>query len=122
MATEKKKTTFLKDMFAGAAAGCLEVTIMYPTEYVKTQLQLQSKTDKLYSGMIDCAVRLGCFVRLKLAWVCTGGAPCAPVLFLLTTVYLNHHVPGLALDPYDWFCVSRSSAQWFIVCNNFSSY
>ncbi len=46
-------------MVAGAAAGCLEVTIMYPTEYVKTQLQLQPKDARLYNGMIDCAVRCG---------------------------------------------------------------
>ena len=46
----------MKDMVAGAAAGCLEVTIMYPTEYVKTQLQLQPKGEKLYNGMIDCGV------------------------------------------------------------------
>ena len=53
---EKKSRSFVKDMVAGAAAGCLEVTIMYPTEYVKTQLQLQPKGEKLYNGMIDCGV------------------------------------------------------------------
>ncbi len=65
-AAEKKKTSFAKDMVAGGAAGCLEVTIMYPTEYVKTQLQLQPKNQRLYSGMVDCAVgearSLPCFV------------------------------------------------------------
>lgn len=44
-------------MFAGGAAGCLEVTIMYPTEYIKTQLQLQPKDARLYNGMWDCAVK-----------------------------------------------------------------
>lgn len=49
-----KGKNFVKDMVAGAIAGCLEVTIMYPTEYIKTQLQLPGKK---YSGMFDCAVR-----------------------------------------------------------------
>jgi hypothetical protein len=46
----------MKDMVAGGLAGCLEVTVMYPTEYVKTQLQLQTKGNKLYTGMLDCGV------------------------------------------------------------------
>jgi hypothetical protein len=54
--TEKRKVNVIKDLFAGGAAGCLEVTIMYPTEYIKTQLQLQPKGAKLYNGMADCAV------------------------------------------------------------------
>ena len=56
---QKKKASFWKDAVAGGAAGCLEVTIMYPTEYIKTQLQLQPKNAKLYNGMLDCAVRAG---------------------------------------------------------------
>ncbi len=47
-------------MIAGGAAGCLEVTIMYPTEFIKTQLQLQPKGQKLYNGMIDCTVGVDC--------------------------------------------------------------
>lgn len=56
MSGEKKKANVVKDMLAGGLAGCLEVTIMYPTEFVKTQLQLQQKGQKLYNGMFDCAV------------------------------------------------------------------
>jgi solute carrier family 25 (mitochondrial citrate transporter), member 1 len=54
--SEKRKVNVVKDLVAGGAAGCLEVTIMYPTEYIKTQLQLQPKGAKLYNGMADCAV------------------------------------------------------------------
>lgn len=53
---KKRKANVFKDALAGGAAGCLEVTIMYPTEYIKTQLQLQPKGEKLHNGMIDCAV------------------------------------------------------------------
>jgi len=55
--SEKKKGSWMKDMVAGGLAGCLEVTVMYPTEYVKTQLQLQTKGNKLYTGMLDCGLK-----------------------------------------------------------------
>lgn len=42
----------------GGITGGIEICITYPTEYVKTQLQLDEKTSKggtkKYSGIIDC--------------------------------------------------------------------
>jgi len=43
--------TFIK----GGLTGFIEAIICYPTEFVKTQLQLQSKTAPEYAGMFDCA-------------------------------------------------------------------
>jgi len=43
--------TFVK----GGLTGFIEAIICYPTEFVKTQLQLQSKTAPEYTGMVDCA-------------------------------------------------------------------
>eukprot|EP00418_Pyrodinium_bahamense_P069229 CAMPEP_0179087398 /NCGR_PEP_ID=MMETSP0796-20121207/39706_1 /TAXON_ID=73915 /ORGANISM="Pyrodinium bahamense, Strain pbaha01" /LENGTH=291 /DNA_ID=CAMNT_0020784901 /DNA_START=68 /DNA_END=943 /DNA_ORIENTATION=- len=43
--------TFIK----GFLTGFIEAVICYPTEFVKTQLQLQSKTNPEYKGMLDCA-------------------------------------------------------------------
>lgn len=43
-----------KPILAGALTGGLEAIIMYPTEYVKTHLQLQDKKNPRYHGMIDC--------------------------------------------------------------------
>ncbi|CAE7558349.1 SLC25A1, partial [Symbiodinium sp. KB8] len=43
--------TFVK----GGLTGFIEAIICYPTEFVKTQLQLQSKTNPEYTGMVDCA-------------------------------------------------------------------
>jgi len=39
----------------GGLTGFIEAIICYPTEFVKTQLQLQSKTNPEYTGMADCA-------------------------------------------------------------------
>jgi solute carrier family 25 citrate transporter 1 len=39
----------------GGLTGLIEAIICYPTEFVKTQLQLQSKTNPEYTGMADCA-------------------------------------------------------------------
>jgi solute carrier family 25 citrate transporter 1 len=41
----------------GGLTGLIEAIICYPTEFVKTQLQLQSKTAPEYSGMADCATK-----------------------------------------------------------------
>lgn len=43
--------TFIK----GSLTGFIEAIICYPTEFVKTQLQLQSKTNPEYKGIMDCA-------------------------------------------------------------------
>lgn len=55
--------TFVK----GFLTGFIEAIICYPTEFVKTQLQLQSKANPEYNGMIDCAkktVQKGGFLGL----------------------------------------------------------
>jgi len=48
---ESPVKTFIK----GGLTGVIEAIICYPTEFVKTQLQLQSKTNPEYKGMVDCA-------------------------------------------------------------------
>lgn len=47
----------LKGIVAGGITGGIEICITYPTEYVKTQLQLDEKAGtaaKQYSGIVDC--------------------------------------------------------------------
>ncbi|XP_023245760.1 putative tricarboxylate transport protein, mitochondrial [Copidosoma floridanum] len=46
----------LKGIIAGGITGGIEICITFPTEYVKTQLQLDGKTgaDKQYKGILDC--------------------------------------------------------------------
>ncbi|XP_056637970.1 putative tricarboxylate transport protein, mitochondrial [Diorhabda sublineata] len=45
----------LKGVLAGGITGAMEACTTYPTEYVKTQLQLDEKGDKKkYDGIIDC--------------------------------------------------------------------
>lgn len=42
-------------MFLGGITGGIEICITFPTEYVKTQLQLDEKAGKKqYDGIIDC--------------------------------------------------------------------
>ncbi|KAJ3188708.1 hypothetical protein HDU85_004422 [Gaertneriomyces sp. JEL0708] len=54
----ENKISPLESLAAGTIAGAVEATITYPTEYVKTQLQLQNKNAvKLYDGPLDCAVK-----------------------------------------------------------------
>jgi len=43
----------IKGIIAGGITGGIEICITYPTEYVKTQLQLDEKLGK-YKGIIDC--------------------------------------------------------------------
>ncbi|XP_050305360.1 putative tricarboxylate transport protein, mitochondrial [Anthonomus grandis grandis] len=46
----------LKGIIAGGITGGIEICITFPTEYVKTQLQLDEKgAAKKYDGIIDCA-------------------------------------------------------------------
>jgi len=53
----------LKGIVAGGITGGIEICITFPTEYVKTQLQLDMKTaggqggGKMYNGIVDCAVK-----------------------------------------------------------------
>ncbi|EDO33353.1 predicted protein [Nematostella vectensis] len=50
-----KKRHPLKAILAGGIAGGLEICCTFPTEYVKTQLQLDEKAAKpIYRGPIDC--------------------------------------------------------------------
>ncbi|XP_050408261.1 tricarboxylate transport protein B, mitochondrial [Patella vulgata] len=45
----------LKGIIAGGITGGLEICITFPTEYVKTQLQLDEKAgNKRYDGIVDC--------------------------------------------------------------------
>uniref|UniRef100_W8C5J8 Citrate transport protein n=1 Tax=Ceratitis capitata TaxID=7213 RepID=W8C5J8_CERCA len=54
-AASAKSGKGLKGIIAGGLTGGLEICITYPTEYVKTQLQLDEKGDKKqYSGVWDC--------------------------------------------------------------------
>lgn len=55
MAFVTKTDTGFKTVVKGFLTGGTQAAITYPTEYVKTQLQLQSKTKPEYSGIIDCA-------------------------------------------------------------------
>lgn len=46
----------VKGVVAGGITGAIEICITYPTEYVKTQLQLDEKGErKKYRGIWDCA-------------------------------------------------------------------
>ncbi len=46
--------TFVKGIVAGGITGGIEICITYPTEYIKTQLQLDERVGK-YNGIVDCA-------------------------------------------------------------------
>lgn len=54
MAFVTKKDTGLKTVIKGFLTGGTQAAITYPTEFVKTQLQLQSKANPEYSGIADC--------------------------------------------------------------------
>jgi len=45
--------TFVK----GGVTGFIEAIVCYPTEFVKTQLQLQSKAAPEYTGIVDCSMK-----------------------------------------------------------------
>jgi len=49
-----KRNKALTGIIAGGITGGIEICITYPTEYVKTQLQLDEKVGK-YKGIMDCA-------------------------------------------------------------------
>jgi len=53
---KRKSKHAWKNILAGGIAGGIEICITYPTEFVKTQLQLDEKAKPpKYSGMFDCA-------------------------------------------------------------------
>ncbi|KAG9290671.1 hypothetical protein G9A89_011634 [Geosiphon pyriformis] len=85
----QKKDRPLQSLFAGLVAGGVEATITYPTEFIKTQLQLQDTKsgEKLYKGPIDCGVTTirtrGFFALYKgLSALVIGTAAKAGVRFL----------------------------------------
>mmetsp|Transcript_58657 Transcript_58657/g.191300 ORF Transcript_58657/g.191300 Transcript_58657/m.191300 type:complete len:291 (-) Transcript_58657:219-1091(-) len=45
----------LRTFIKGFLTGFIEAIICYPTEFVKTQLQLQSKSNPEFKGIMDCA-------------------------------------------------------------------
>lgn len=46
---------FFKICFVGGITGGIEICITYPTEYVKTQMQLDEKVGaRKYNGIMDC--------------------------------------------------------------------
>lgn len=54
-ASAKKPTpSWVKPLIAGAVTGAIESLVTYPTEFVKTNLQLQDKKNPKYKGMWDC--------------------------------------------------------------------
>ncbi|KAA3673336.1 solute carrier family 25 (mitochondrial citrate transporter), member 1 [Paragonimus westermani] len=54
--SNKQGQQTLKGIIAGGITGGIEICITFPTEYVKTQLQLDERTGatRRYSGPIDC--------------------------------------------------------------------
>jgi len=56
--SEKKNTSAVNAIFKGFLTGTIEAIICYPTELIKTTLQLQSKVNPQYNGMVDCAVKV----------------------------------------------------------------
>jgi len=54
MAFVTKKDTGVKTVIKGFLTGGSQAAITYPVEFVKTQLQLQSKVKPEFNGMIDC--------------------------------------------------------------------
>lgn len=55
MAFVTKSESGAKTIVKGFLTGGSQAALTYPTEYIKTQLQLQSKTNPEFNGMIDCA-------------------------------------------------------------------
>lgn len=54
MAFVTKKDTGMKTVVKGFLTGGTQASITYPVEFVKTQLQLQSKTSPEFNGIADC--------------------------------------------------------------------
>uniref|UniRef100_A0A7S1G409 Uncharacterized protein n=1 Tax=Bicosoecida sp. CB-2014 TaxID=1486930 RepID=A0A7S1G409_9STRA len=87
MATKKHSDPRVA-MLAGAIAGGIEATVTWPSEFVKTQLQLQGRAGQpiLYKGPIDCVkqtVRANGFIGLYrgLPALLVGSVPKAGIRF-----------------------------------------
>jgi solute carrier family 25 citrate transporter 1 len=81
--SKTKSDSLSKNALAGGTAGAIEVCIMYPTEYVKTQLQLNPGK---YNGPIKCATTIvqerGVFGLYRgLSTLIVGSIPKAAVRF-----------------------------------------
>jgi len=81
-----------KGLVAGGIAGAIEATIMYPTEMVKTQLQLFPKE---FKGPLNCAVTIlktkGIFAFYTgLSTLVIGSMPKAGVRFYAFNVFKKH--------------------------------
>jgi len=50
--SDNKNSSVLNSIAKGFMTGTIEAIICYPTELVKTTLQLQSKTNPQYKGMV----------------------------------------------------------------------
>jgi solute carrier family 25 citrate transporter 1 len=57
MAFVGKKDSGVKSVVKGFATGGTMVVMSYPLEYIKTQMQLQSKANPQYTSMADCATK-----------------------------------------------------------------
>jgi solute carrier family 25 citrate transporter 1 len=57
----------------GLLTGTIEAVICYPTELVKTTLQLQSKSNPQYKGMVDCGKQV--FAKHGIRGLYAGAAP-----------------------------------------------
>lgn len=91
MSVQKSKNS-LTAMTAGCIAGAVEATTVWPMEFIKTQLQLQSKGAQLpYNGMVSglsYTVRTTGFLSLYrgLAPTLIGSVPKAGIRFGLNSV------------------------------------
>lgn len=87
--TSSNSTT--KSLIAGGIAGGFEATVMYPTEYVKTQLQLNPGK---YKGPLDCGISIvkqkgfGSLYR-GLSTLVVGSTPKAAVRFASFNIFRN---------------------------------
>lgn len=82
-----------RSLLAGGIAGFLEVSLMFPLENIKTQLQLQDPLTTKFEGMIDCVRKT---IR---SYGCLG-------LYGGLTPLLISSVPSHALRwcSYEYFC------------------
>lgn len=96
----------LKGIIAGGITGAIEVCITYPTEFVKTQLQLDEKGNrKQYTGIVDCVKKtintygfLGLYRGLSV--LLYGAIPKSGVRFGSFEFYKEHMVlPNGLLSP-----------------------
>eukprot|EP01083_Nonionella_stella_P236383 830293_1 len=52
------KASIWRSFLKGTATGATEAIICYPTEFIKTQLQLQSRTNPEFKGILDCGMKV----------------------------------------------------------------